>query len=394
MAERNLDFDRIIDRKNTGCLKYDFALKRGMPEDVLPLWVADMDFRTSSYVQDALMEQAKRGIYGYDESGESYFEAVQTWFEKHHGFLIKPEWLVKTPGVVFALAMAVKAFTDKGDAVMLQRPVYYPFSAVIEDNERRIVDNTLVSDEKGRYYMDLADFEAKIVKEKVKLFFLCNPQNPVGRVWSRKELESVGDICLKHKVIVVSDEIHADFVFQGKHSVFAGIKEEYQDISVICTAPSKTFNIAGLQVSNIFISNRELRHRFKKQIAAAGYSQVNGAGLIACEAAYRDGEEWYQGMLSYVKENISYMKAFLEERLLRLKMLEPEGTYLVWVDFRNLQLSQEELQDLIIQKAKLWLDGGEIFGETGKGFQRFNTACPRATLQKALEQLEQAVNAL
>lgn len=393
MAERNLDFDMIIDRKNTGCLKYDFAIKHGMPEDVLPLWVADMDFKTSSYVQDAIIRQGERGIYGYDESTESYFEALSAWFLKHHDFKIKPEWLVKTPGVVFALAMAVKAYTREGDAVMIQRPVYYPFSAVIEDNERKIVDNTLVSDENGRYHMDLADFEAKIVKEKVRLFFLCNPQNPVGRVWSREELEAIGDICCKHQVIVVSDEIHADFVFQGKHQVFADLKEEFKDISVICTAPSKTFNIAGLQVSNIFIPNRELRQRFKKQIAAAGYSQVNGAGLAACEAAYRYGEQWYQGMLSYIRENISYMKAFLEERLPQITMLEPEGTYLVWVDFRGLKLSEEELEDLIIHKAKLWLDAGGIFGETGKGFQRINTACPRATLKKALEQLEQAVAA-
>ena len=394
MAERNLDFDKVVDRKNTSCLKYDFAVKRGMPADILPLWVADMDFKTSSYIQDAVAAQAEHGIYGYTESGDSYFEAVQSWFFTHYDWKVEEKWLVKTPGVVFALAMAVQAFTQENDAVMIQQPVYYPFSGVIKDNGRRIIDNTLVQDEAGSYHMDLADFEEKIIREKVKLFFLCNPHNPVGRAWTREELEKIGDICYKHHVLIVSDEIHADFVYNRKHQVLVNLKKEYEEITITCTAPSKTFNIAGLQVSNIFIPDNQLRHRFKRQIAASGYSQLNAAGLAACEAAYRYGEEWYNGVKAYIRENISFTKKFLEERISKVKMLEPEGTYLVWVDFRALGLSKRELEDLIIHKAGLWLDSGAIFGAAGEGFQRINVACPRVTLQTALEKIETAVNNL
>lgn len=391
MPEKNLDFDTVIDRKNTNCLKYDFAVKRGKPENILPLWVADMDFRISSYIQEALAHQVEHGIFGYSDTKESYFNAVSSWMEKHHHWKVEAKWLVKTPGIVFALAMAVKAFTEKGDGVLICQPVYYPFSEVIKDNERRIVDSTLVQREDGKYSIDFQDFEEKIVRENVKLFLLCNPHNPVGRVWTREELTTLGDICRKHDVIVVSDEIHGDLIFKGEHQVFANIKEEFQDFSVVCTAPSKTFNIAGLQVSNIFIPNDELRRQFKKQIDAAGYSQLNAAGLAACEAAYRDGEEWYNAMISYVKGNIAYTKSYIEQNIPQIKMTEPEGTYLVWMDFRELGLQESALEDLIVNKAGLWLDSGAMFGAAGEGFQRINVACARATLTEALERLKKAV---
>jgi cystathionine beta-lyase len=394
MAERNLDFDTVIDRRNTSCLKFDFAKKRGMPEDILPLWVADMDFKTSSYVQDALAAQAEHGIYGYTESTDSYFEAVHDWILQHHDWAVSEKWLVKTPGIVYALAMAVQAFTEKGDAVLIQQPVYYPFSGVIRDNGRRIVSNSLIYDGNGGYTMDFEDFEKKIVEEKIKLFFLCNPHNPVGRVWNRDELEKVGDICEKHGVIVVSDEIHADFVWEKKHLVLANLKESYKDFVITATAPSKTFNIAGLQVSNLFIPNPELKKKLIGAINASGYSQLNAAGLIAAEAAYRHGEEWYQAMKAYVKSNIAYTSQYLKENLPKLRMLEPEGTYLVWIDCRGLGLSNQQLEDLIVKKAGLWLDSGIIFGDDGRGFQRINVACPRATLTLALEKLEKAVKAL
>ena len=391
MPEKNLDFDTVIDRKNTNCLKYDFAVKRGKPENILPLWVADMDFRISSYIQEALAHQVEHGIFGYSDTKESYFNAVSSWMEKHHHWKVEAKWLVKTPGIVFALAMAVKAFTEKGDGVLICQPVYYPFSEVIKDNERRIVDSTLVQGEDGKYSIDFQDFEEKIVRENVKLFLLCNPHNPVGRVWTREELTTLGDICRKHDVIVVSDEIHSDLIFKGEHQVFANIKEEFQDFSIVCTAPSKTFNIAGLQVSNIFIPNDELRRQFKKQIDAAGYSQLNAAGLAACEAAYRDGEEWYNAMISYVKGNIAYTKSYIEQNIPQIKMTEPEGTYLVWMDFRELGLQKSALEDLIVNKAGLWLDSGAMFGPAGEGFQRINVACGRATLTEALERLKKAV---
>ena len=394
MAERNLDFSKVIERDHTNCLKYDFRVARGMPADILPLWVADMDFQISSYIQDAIEKQVRHGIYGYSEAGKDYFEAVSSWLKQQHGWVVQPQWLVKTPGVVFALAMAVKAFTNVGDGVLIQKPVYYPFSGVILDNKRKVVDNTLTLGEDGRYHIDFEDFEEKVVNDNVKLFFLCNPHNPVGRVWEREELERLGDICYRHNVIVVSDEIHSDFVWKGKHQVFADLKEEYREISVTCTAPSKTFNIAGLQVSNIFIPNTRLRHQFKRQLDASGYSQLNAVGIVACEAAYRDGREWYDGVCSYIKENIEYVGKYLEENIPGVKLLKPEGTYLLWLDFRELHLSDTALEDLIIKKAGLWLDSGAIFGDAGKGFQRINAACPREILEKALNKLEEAVLSL
>lgn len=391
MAERNLNFDKIIDRRNTRCLKYDFAVERNMPADVLPLWVADMDFETSSYIEDAIIERAKHAIYGYSEVKTPYFDILKKWMQKHHDWDIQRKWLVKTPGVVFALAMAVKAYTEPGDAVLIQQPVYYPFSEVIVDNGRRVVSNTLYLGEDNRYHIDFEDYEQKIVENQIKLFFLCNPHNPVGRVWTKEELTRLGDICVKHHVTVVSDEIHEDFVFKGKHQVFANVKKEYEEITVTCTAPSKTFNIASLMISNILIPNPELKRKFKHQMDAAGISQLNVLGLVACEAAYEHGEEWYQAMHAYVKANIEFVKQYVEEQLSGVKMVEHEGTYLVWLDFRGTGLGVEELDDKIINQAKLWLDSGKIFGSCGEGFQRINVACPRKVLEEAMDRIKNVV---
>ena len=391
MAERNLEFDKIIDRKNTNSLKYDFAVRRGMPEDVLPLWVADMDFETSSYIEDAIVERVKHGIFGYSEVQTPYFEIVRDWMKRHHDWDVNERWLIKTPGVVFALAMAVKAYTEPGDSVLIQQPVYYPFSEVIEDNGRNIVSNNLYLGEDNRYHIDFEDFERKIVDEKIKLFLFCSPHNPVARVWTEEELIKLGDICVKHNVVIVSDEIHNDFIFKGKHTVFAKLKKEYEDISVICTAPSKTFNLASMLISNIFIPNRELRNKFRKQVDAAGMSQLSVLGLAATDAAYTQGEEWYQAMLKYVADNIEFTGKYVEENLPGVNMIEHEGTYLVWLDFRGTGLDKDELEKLIIHKAKLWLDSGKIFGECGVGFQRINVACPRSVLEEALERIKRAL---
>ena len=392
MPERNLDFDRVIDRKNTNCLKYDFAKQRGRPENVLPLWVADMDFATSSYVEDALTERVKHGIYGYSEVGTDYFNAVCGWMKRHHDWLPEEKWLVKTPGVVFALAMAVKAYTEKGDGVLLQQPVYYPFSEVIEDNGRRVVSNTLYLGSDNRYHMDFEDFERKIVQEKIKLFFLCNPHNPVGRVWTKEELETIGDICVKNHVIVISDEIHQDFAFKGKHQVFANLKKEYEDISIVCTSPSKTFNLASMLISNIFIPNPDLRRKFKKELDAAGISQLSVLGLTACEAAYRNGDVWHTAVRSYIEKNIAFIKNFTEQYIDGVTMTGHEGTYLVWLDFRNTGYKGRELDRLILQEAEVWLDSGSIFGDSGEGFQRINAACPGSVLEEALHRIKKALN--
>ncbi len=386
--ERNLDFDAVIDRRNTKCLKYDFAKRRGMPEDVLPMWVADMDFKTSSYVEDAIVECAEHGIFGYSEVQTPYFGTVRDWMKERHDWEPQEKWLVKTPGVVFALAMTVRAYTQPGDAVLIQQPVYYPFSEVIRDNGRKVVSNDLYLGEDNRYHIDFEDFERKIREEKIGLFLLCSPHNPVGRVWTVEELTKLGELCVRYGVTVVSDEIHHDFIFQGNHYVFAGLKKEFEEISVICTSPSKTFNLAGMMLSNIFIPNQTLRRKFRKELDAAGISQLGVMGLAACEAAYSKGGQWYQAMMSYVKDNIAFTRQYVKEHLPSVAIVEQEATYLVWLDFRGLGVDSEELDRRIIHRAKLWLDSGRIFGECGRGFQRINVACPRSVLEEALQRLE------
>lgn len=392
MAERNLNFDEIVNRKNTDCLKYDFAKRRGMPEDVLPLWIADMDFKTSSYVEDAVIERVKHGIFGYSETGKEYFEAVAGWMKRHHNWDVEERWIIKTPGVVFALAMAVKAFTEPGDAVFIEQPVYYPFSEVINDNGRRIVSNDLVLLEDNRYHIDFEDFEKKIVDNNVKLFLLCSPHNPSGRVFTREELLKLGDICLKHNVIVVSDEIHSDFVFEGEHTVFCNVKKEFENISVICTSPSKTFNLAGMLISNIFIPDRTLRKKFRHQVDAAGISQLSPLGHAAVKAAYVNGEEWYNGVIEYIRNNRKYVKEYTEKNLPGVNVIDGEGTYLAWLDFRGTGIDYEELDRRIIYEAKLWLDSGKIFGASGQDFQRINLAAPRKIIEECMERLKGVVS--
>ncbi len=392
LKEHNLNFDEVIDRRDTDSLKYDFAVRRGKPADVLPFWVADMDFRTSSLVLDALEERARHGIFGYTEPREDYTEALALWMKKHHDLDIAPEWVLKTPGVVFALAAAVRAYTREGDSVLLQLPVYYPMMEVILDNKRKLVSNDLVLVD-GHYEIDFEGLEKKIVDNQVKLFLLCSPHNPVGRVWKHEELQRVVDICLKHDVLLVSDEIHEDFVYPGhKHISLFNVDERVKEIGITCTSVSKTFNLAGLQISNILIPNRDLRHKFRKQIDAAGYSQLNTFGVVATKVAYRYGEEWYKGVTKYIYENLKFLKDFVKDRIPQIRVIEPEGTYLVWLDFRGLSLSERELQDLIVNKAKLWLDDGYIFGKQGAGFQRINLATPRSVLKEALERIERVIH--
>lgn len=388
------NFDEIIDRRNTNSIKYDFAQQRGKPEDAIPLWVADMDFKTLPEVIEALVNVSQHGIFGYSEVKEDYFTTLYKWYSRHFGWNIRPDWLVKTPGIVFAIAMAIRAYTEKGDGVMIQQPVYYPFSETILANRRVLINNPLINDS-GVYKMDFEDFESKIISNNVKLFVLCNPHNPVGRVWTREELIRLGDICVKHNVIVIADEIHADFIYEGyTHLVFASLKPEFGAMTITCTAPSKTFNLAGLQVSNIFIQDKNMKYRFEEEIVKSGYSQLNTMGLVACRAAYEHGTEWLSQLKTYLTDNLTYVRNFLKEKLPQIKLIEPQGTYLVWLDFSALGLSDSDLEDLIINEAKLWLDNGLMFGEEGRGFQRINIACPRKILERAFGQLEAAVKKL
>ncbi len=385
------NFDEIVDRVGSGCLKYDFRVERGKTDEFLPLWVADMDFRIAKPIKEALKKQVEHGIYGYDEVKNDYFEVLKNWFSKNFNWTPKKEWLIKTPGIVFAMALAVKAYTNENDAILIQRPVYYPFTNVIVSNNRKLVKSPLKL-VNNKYEMDFEDIERKIVEENVKMMLLCSPHNPGGIVWSKEELTKLGNILIKHGVIILSDEIHCDFVYDGyEHTIFSSISDEFEDNSIICTAPSKTFNIAGLQISNIWIKNEKLREKFKKEMDKCGYSQLNSSGLVAAKAAYLDGENWLNQLRAYLKSNLDFMREFINSRLPQINMIEPKGTYLVWLDMRNVYSSKKERDEIIENKAKLWLSEGRIFGSEGEGFERVNIACSKAILKEALERLENAI---
>lgn len=387
-----VDFDTVPNRRGTNCFKYDFAREMGMPEDVLPLWVADMDFPTAPAVLERLHALAEHGIFGYTGVKDAYFSAVHNWYAQRFGWETQRSWLVTTPGVVFAIAIAIRAFTQKGDAILIQQPVYYPFADKVTENDRQLVVNPLIL-KNGRYEMDFADMERKIADNHVKMLLLCSPHNPVGRVWTKEELLRVGEICQKHGVLVVSDEIHADFTYAGHtHRVFASVKSEFADFTITCTAPSKTFNLAGLQNSNIFIPNRQLRHAYKKELCACGCGGTNCMGMAACQAAYEAGADWLEQLKQYLAGNLAYVRQFLREKLPDIALIEPEGTYLVWLDLRKLGLTEQQQRQLIVQDAKLWLDTGTLFGQGGEGFERINIACPRATIEQAMQRLERAVH--
>lgn len=386
------DFDTVPNRRGTNCFKYDFAREMGMPEDVLPLWVADMDFPTAPAVLERLHALAEHGIFGYTGVKDAYFSAVHNWYAQRFGWETQRSWLVTTPGVVFAIAIAIRTFTQKGDAILIQQPVYYPFANKVTENDRQLVVNPLVL-KNGRYEMDFADMERKIVDYHVKMLLLCSPHNPVGRVWTKEELLRVGEICQKHGVLVVSDEIHADFTYAGHtHHVFASVKSEFADFTITCTAPSKTFNLAGLQNSNIFIPNRQLRHAYKKELSACGCGGTNCMGMAACQAAYEAGADWLEQLKQYLAGNLAYIRQFLREKLPDIALIEPDGTYLVWLDLRKLGLTEQQQRQLIVQDAKLWLDTGTLFGQGGEGFERINIACPRTTIKQAMQRLEHAVH--
>lgn len=386
------DFDRAVDRHNTNSIKYDFAVEFGLPADVLPLWVADMDFPAPPAVQEALRKAVDHGIFGYSDVKGDYAEAVINWFRTRHNWEPKAEWLVKAPGVVYALATAVRAMTEPGDRVLVTPPVYYPFFSVVRNNGREIVESPLQY-ENGKYTIDFEDFEKKIEENNVKMFILCSPHNPIGRVWTLDELRRIGDICRRHNVFVVADEIHCDFTHPGHpHTVFLNAVPEMAEQVIVCTAPSKSFNLAGLQASNIWIPGEQARNAFKQVMQANGYGQLNTMGLVACKAAYEGGAEWLDQCRDYMRENLNFVRAYLAENIPQIRLVEPEGTYFAWLDCSGLGLGKDELEDLVINKARLWLDGGHIFGGNGEQFQRVVLACTRDTLKQALDRLKAAVN--
>ena len=382
------NFDEIVVRKSTDSYKYDYAKKMGKPEAAIPLWVADMDFRIPPEAKEALLKSVDHSIFGYTITLEDYDKIVQNWFSRYFNYETKASWIVKTPGVVFALAHMIRAFTKEGDAVLIQKPVYQPFENLIKYNKRKLVVNSLVN--KDNYYcIDFDDFERKIFEENVKLFILCSPHNPVARVWTRDELYNMGKICQKYGCLVVSDEIHCDITYEGhNHSVFSTIDDSFAQNAVICTAPSKTFNLAGLQNSNIFIANKELRLKLTQEISKSGYQQLNTMGVAAAKAVYQYGHDWLAELKQYLKGNLEFMRAHIKEKIPQIKIIEPEGSYLVWLDFRAFGLSHEAIDDILLNKAGVWLSSGTVFGDEGEGFQRINIACPRATLESALGRME------
>lgn len=384
------DFDTPIDRTHTWSIKHDFKKENGKADDILPLWVADMDFRSPDSVVEALKKAVDHGIFGYSRADELYFDAVAAWYQKRHHLTLQPEWMTCTPGIVFALSIAVRAFTQEGDAVLIQPPVYHPFSRAILRNKRTLVENPLVLKD-GHYEMDLEDLEQKVLDEHVKLMILCNPHNPVGRVWTREELTALADICLRHHVYVISDEIHGDFVWQGhEQTPYASISEEACLHSMMCTAPSKTFNLAGMATSNLFIPDPEMRRKFRSELLDVGQENMNRLGLFACRAAYEGGGEWLDQLIGYLAGNLALVRDFCKNRVPQIQLVEPEGTYLAWLDCRELGMTDDELMAFFSNEAKVWLDPGTHSGEQGSGFMRFNLGSSRSVIAQALDQIEAA----
>ena len=384
------DFDTPIDRTHNWSIKHYFKKENGKSDDILPLWVADMDFRSPDSVVEALKKAVDHGIFGYSRADESYFDAVAAWYQKRHHLTLQPEWMTCTPGIVFALSIAVRAFTQEGDAVLIQPPVYHPFSRAILRNKRTLVENPLVLKD-GHYEMELEDLEQKVLDEHVKLMLLCNPHNPVGRVWTREELTALADICLRHHVYVISDEIHGDFVWQGhEQTPYASISEEACLHSMMCTAPSKTFNLAGMATSNLFIPDPEMRRKFRSELLDVGQENMNRLGLFACRAAYEGGGEWLDQLIGYLAGNLALVRDFCKNRVPQIQLVEPEGTYLAWLDCRELGMTDDELMTFFSDEAKVWLDPGTHSGKQGSGFMRFNLGSSRSVIALALDQIEAA----
>ena len=374
------NFDEIIPRRHTNSYKWDGATD----SDVLPLWVADMDFRTAPAITEALKQRVEHGIFGYTRVPDEYYEAVTAWFKRRHGWDIRREWMIYTSGVVPAISAIIKALTGPGDKVLVQTPVYNCFFSSIRNNGCEVASSPLVYEDRT-YRMDLEDLERKASDEKTKVMLLCNPHNPAGRVWTREELTAVGEICIRHGVTVVSDEIHCELVYSGhRHIPFASISDDFLRHSVTCVSPSKAFNIAGLQIANIIAPDETMRRRIDKAININEVCDVNPFGVIATMAAYNEGEEWLGQLLDYLWQNYLFLVEFCRTHLPDFPVARLEGTYLAWMDCRALGIGSEELEQLLVGEAKLWLNAGTMYGAEGEGFMRWNLACPRSVLEQAL----------
>lgn len=361
--------------------------------DLIPMWVADMDFKATPCIIDALRNRLEQGIYGYTTRPNSYNESIVNWVSRRFGWNIKSEWLVFSPGVIPAISILIQELTNEGDKIMIQEPVYSPFNSVVKDNKRELVISPLKKLEDGNYVMDYEDIESKI--KDVKIFILCNPHNPVGRVWTKEELKQLGDICIKHNVKVISDEIHSDIIFKGyKHIPFASICKEFEQNSITCMAPTKTFNIAGLQMSQVILPNEDDYKALDSAFARIDIRRNNAFSLVATEATYNNGEEWLTDFIDYLEGNMDFAVDYIEKNMPKLKVRKPQGTYLLWVDFSELGLSDEEVAKFLVENAKVALNNGPSFGIGGQGYQRINLACPRSMVEEALTRIKNAIDLL
>ncbi|SFA91556.1 cystathione beta-lyase [Lentibacillus halodurans] len=383
-------FDKVHNRKNTRSVKWDMRKAVFQADDVVPMWVADMDFQAPQAVNDALIERAKHGIYGYTIIDDDVKNPIINWVSKRHNWDIQSEWLSFSPGVVASLHMAVQAFTEPGDSILIQTPVYTPFYGVIESHDRKVIKNPL-QQQNHYYHIDFADFEKKL-KQGVKAFILCSPHNPVGRVWKKEELQEMARLCLKYDVLILSDEIHADLIYPGEtHIPIASLSDEIAARTITCMSPSKTFNLAGLQASYIITSDKEKRETLNKQLGKQGHHMINTMGNAAMEAAYRYGEEWLDKLRDVLQNHKQYVTSMFEEKTDML-VTRSEGTYLLWIDCSQLQLDNQTLKKFMNETAKVGLNAGVDYGEEGELFMRMNIACPRETLEEGMRRIIEAVN--
>ena len=385
------NFDEVIDRSNNRSSKYDERLKKFGTEDVIPLWVADMDFRVAPPILRSMNNIIEHGILGYSVPEDEYYNSIIDWNAKRKNCRIEKDWIIFANGVVPALNYMIQTFTKEGDSILIQTPVYNPFRVSTENNGRKIVESQLI-DDNGYYTVDYEDFERKIVENKIKMFILCNPHNPVGRVWKKDELEKIGNLCKKYNVRILADEIWRDLIMPGhKHTPMGSISKEIEDITITLFSPTKSFNLAGLQASFATFPRAEERKEFDDILGRMDVKRNNPFSLVAFEAAYNKCEDWLEELIAHLDGNMQYVVDFINERIPEIKTVKPEGTYLMWLDFNGIGIPQDKIQEFLINEAKVAMNDGGTFGENGKGFARMNVACPRYMVEEAMEKIEKAV---
>lgn len=386
------NFNEQINRRGNHSAKWEEMGNKYISNDLWPMWIADMDLKTAPVIIEAMRKKLDEGVFGYVYRPDSYYQSAADWIERRFDYKIDPKTLINSPGVVPTLSILVRLMTNEGDKILIQSPVYYPFAAVVKENKRELVENNLIKDETGYYTIDFEDFEKKVSDEKVKIFIMCSPHNPVGRVWKREELKKMSELCLKYNVRVISDEIWRDIIMSGnKHIPTASLSKEIEDNTITCFSPTKSFNIAGLQASFATLPRKEEWAMLDEELGKLDVKRNSPFSLVGFEAAYTEGEEWLEELLIHLEGNMDYVVEFLKERIPEVKVRKPEGTYLMWLDFSALNMSKEELSMFMQKEARIALDDGFWFGENGLGFERMNIACPRYMVEEGLSRIETAI---